>query len=759
MNHEDSSSAEALTSPPAYAWERAYGGYDTVVVTTGILSIGIAAVYWMMRIGFDDPLIVAARPVELSLFISTFPYVAARGIWALGAKTRWPASPWWASYCFLWLFGLALTAVLGRLVPILDFSPLPILAVVGVVSFLWIFARWLTRAPLWRSMVLIVGSGVFSIWSSGVVWGRIYKNPLLYENFILNGQIHHDSLPLIAIGNMLRTYHVATTGIDGLIYVPYHWGTPWLFAQLSILTGAQVFDFYQLGFPVTMIPLFFGGTVAFAVAMRNRRKTPDAGQDLRADLRFWFVFLAACVGMIPLSGLDGMGVWTSNLLISESYTVAVPCGLLFVATVVAFYDGVSQRAGTGTGRARAITDSLFVLVVIPLGIVILGYLKISLMVLGFVLAMYALVRLRLYRRPLYSIAALVLVVLFYFAYTQVSLPAHQEGISPLDFLSAFVQPAWWPFFLIVHLFWSWVYILVRLKSEGIGTIADLKEAASEHRVLDVEAVAVVALVGVAPGLMLHIDGGSAFYFSDVQRWLSLGLILSCLPAFLAVILGDAPAKRKKKPRGILSRLDSVSVRQVVIVFFLLPVVGSMISNSIIWPITMGRANGETRRALYPASLRASLPSGLHGLVRLNDRAKLAEGLRRSPNFAVAERLKGLSTMPASVRRHTALFIPQSQGAFWHSLSRPGACTFQPLLATALSSVAMVDGMPPYGCTLSRYYGLGSFPPRTRPQTANDATPGVLCRRAAAAGMDRVLVLAFDSTSRATTTTVQCPPLS
>jgi hypothetical protein len=756
VNHDDSSAGDELTCPPVHAWDRAYGGYDTIVVATGIVSIGIAALYWVMRIGFEDSLVVAARPVALALFISSFPFIASRGIWALGAKEHGAVPPWWGSYAFLWLVGLALTAILGRLVPALGFSPLSLLAVVGVVSFVVIFARWITKAPLWRSLLLVVGSGVFSVWASGVVWGRIYKNPLFYENFILNGLIHHDGLSQAAIGNMLRTYHVATIGVDGLNYMPYHWGTSWLFAQLSNLTGAQVLDFYQLGFPVTMIPLFFGGTVAFAVAMRNRRKGPDTGQDLRHDFRFWFVFLAACIGIIPLSGLDGMGVWTSGL-ISESYTVAVPCGLLFFATVVTFHDGVSQRPVAGTGRARAVADSLFLVVGIPLGIVMLGYLKISLMVLGFALAMYALFRLRLYRRPLHLMAALLLVVLFYFTYVQVSLPAHREGISPLDFLWSYVRPAWWPFFLIVHLFWSWVYIAVRLKSEGVATLADLKEAAAGRRILDVEAVALVALLGIAPGFILHIDGGSAFYFSDIQRWLSLALILSRLPIFLAVILGEAPPKRRKKPRGFLSRLDSVRMRQVLIVFFLLPVIGSMVSNGLAWPITMARANAATRHALYPATVAATLPWGLHGLPLLHDRATLDEGLRRSPNFLVAETLRGLSAMPAAVRRRTALFIPQDQAVFWRSLTRPGACTFQPLLATALSSIAMVDGMPPYGCTLSRYYGLGSHAPRTRPQTAADAEPALLCRRATAAGMDRVLVLTFDGTSRATTTTVQCPP--
>lgn len=754
MNHDDSSSDE-LTSGPQQAWERAYGGYDTIVVAAGIVSIGMAAIYWALRIGFENPLLDSARPVALALFILTFPFVASRGIWGRRRRERGTTfPPWWSSYPFLSLLGLALTGMLGRLVPTAGFSPLPLLAVVGVIAFLVVFVRWITRSSLWRSLLLIVGSLAFSVWAAGVVWGTIYKNPLFYENYVLNGLIHHDVLPLAAIGNMLNTYHVATTGIDGLTYVPYHWGTPWLFAQFSNLTGDKIWDFYQLGFAVTMIPFFFAGVLAFAVAMRNRRKSADAGGDLRADFRFWVVFLAACIGIIPLAGLEGMAVWTM-LLISESYVVAVPCALLLLATVVSFYDGASQRPAAEDGRGKAIADPLFVLIGIPVGIVALGYLKISLMVLGVVLAVYALFRLRLYRRPLYAASAVLLLVLSYYAYGHVSLPAHREGISPFDFLWSYVRPAWWPFWPMVHLLWSWAYVAIRLRSEGIGTLADLKEAAGERRLLDVEVVALVALVGIVPGLILHIDGGSAFYFSDVQRWLALGLTLSRLPTLLTAILGERAPKRAIRAHGFLSRLDNVTVKQVVIVFLLVPVVGSMLANGVAWPITMLRANAQTRHALYPAEARAVTPLGLHGLFRLHDKAKLDEGLRRSPNFAVAEALRGLSRIPLSVRRHTALFIPQSQTAFWDSLKRPGACTFHSLLAPALSALAMVDGAPSFGCKVSRYYGFGQFPHRTHPQTVADTQPDALCRRATAAGMDRLIVLTFDGTGRAISTVLQC----
>lgn len=730
--------------------------YDSVIVVCGLLSIGIGAVYWLMRIGFDDPVPAVAKPVALALFIFSFPTTVAWRPFRRGPGYKDPRAEWWLSYPFCWLAALGLTGALGRLVPVAGQNPFPLLAIVGLLSFAIVFVRWLRDAPLWRSAALIAGCAGFSVWASGVVWGRIYKDPLFYENFIVDGRIHHDSLALAAIANMLRTYHVASTGADGLNYMPYHWGTPWLFTQWSNLVGSHVLDFYQVGFPVTMIPFFFGGTIAFAVAMRNRRGGALAAQDLRSDFRFWLVFLAACIGVIPISGLDAMGVWTSNLLISESYTVAIPCALLMLATVLIFHDGIDAHARAKASAARRLGDSLFVLIGIPAGIVLLGYLKISLMVLGFALAFFALFRLRFYRRPLYLASAAILTVLFYFAFFQLSLPGHREGLTPFDFLWSFVKPAWWPFFIIAQLFWSWLYVVVRLWSEGVGTLSDLREAATERRILDVEVVAFIAALGLVPGLLVHIDGGSAFYFFDVQRWLAVGLLLSRLPTFMEVLLGErrAPVKRGAGLRG---RLDAIRVRSLFLAFILLPMACSMAANSIVWPLQMARANADTRRALYPKALAANIPSGIRGLMRLHDRDLIGNALRGSPNYAVAEVLRSMSRMPDSIRRHTALFIPQDQGAFWHSLTRPGACSFQPLLATALAGLVMIDGMPAYGCAVSRYYGFGSFTARARPQTIGDAAAVSLCSRAGSAGLARVLVLTFDEIGRAKTTSIQCTP--
>ncbi|MDQ3082021.1 MAG: hypothetical protein M3R07_07380, partial [Gemmatimonadota bacterium] len=197
-----------------------------------------------------------------------------------------------------------------------------------------------------------------------------------------------------------------------------------------------------LAFPVLMIPFFFGGILAAATEIGARERFVDVGSGAWP----WLILLAASVGVIPLAAMDAMGVWTSNVVISESYTVAVPAALLMLATTFVFW----RR------RGNRVSDAIFALAVLPLGIVALGYLKISLMVLAFVLALYVGVRLQLYRQWLYVIAGVLLAALVFVTYTRVSLPAHNEGLSPLDFLGDFVPRVWWPFFFIVHLLWSWV---------------------------------------------------------------------------------------------------------------------------------------------------------------------------------------------------------------------------------------------------------------------------------------------------------------
>jgi hypothetical protein len=722
----------------------AAGDTRTLVVLAGIVSVTIAGVYFVLRSGFENPSGPILKSVALSLFLITLPLVLR----AILVRTLSPerSESWASSYAFLWLAGIGVTGVIGRLVPVVGVNPFVIFALIGVAAYLTIFSRWTLAQGIVRTLVSIAGAVAFGVWTSGVVWGRIYKNPLYFENFITDGKVHHDTLDLAALGNMLRTYHVASTGIDGLNYVPYHWGSAWLFVQFANLVNIDVLRFYQLTFPVTIIPFFFGGMVALAIALANRRRS-EGDQSLRLSGFFWAVLISIAVGVAPIAGMDAMGVWTSNILISESYTVAVPTALLFAAVVVAWADGISPDIQSLQSAALKTSDWFFLLIVVPAGIVLLGYLKISLMALAFAAAVYLVLRLALYRRLAFVISIAISALVFYLTYVRVSLPAHREGLAPLDYLSNFVPLAWWPFFVFVHLMWTWVYAVYRVRQEGIEDLAGIGSAISARRLIDVELLVALALIGIVPGLLIHIDGGSAFYFSDVQRWLAGAMLLSWI----------ASAGHKLWPRAAATEnhgIGALPTRSLLIAFLMIAAVGSVIANAFHWPAIMIRQNVALREQLYTKAGKDTMTGRIRDFATMRDPSVLAAGLRASPNYTLAHALDDYQRTPVSVRRREAIFIPQSDAHYWTSLARAPECTFQSFVAPALSGIAMIDGMPAVGCKLSKYYGIGSFTPRTIVQQPEDTTQAVLCTRAKAIGADIVISMRFPGDS-VFATSVEC----
>lgn len=708
-----------------------------------MFAAGLGGVYWLARDGFANSPWPVVRAVALAVLLINAPYAVRMLI-----RRRTLEYGWATSYSFMWLMTLAVTAALGWVVPFLAFSPFIPLAAVAVVAFMVLLVDWVRHSGWKPALSLVAASALFSTWAAGVVWGRIYKSPLFLEMLMQDGVVHHDGVALAALGNMIRTYHVPSVGLDGLPYMAYHWGTPWLFAQWSNLGGFSVNEFYQLVFPVTMIPFFFGGIITFAIEARyaifQRRltnlRTAYTGEsqsfDPRLGATFWLLFLAATIGFMPIAGMDAMGVWTSNLMISESYTVAVPVALLLGSTAIVFWQSGGGAALRDRGSAM---DYAFMVLVLPAGIIALGYLKISLMILSFIAVVFVALRLGAYRRWSLVLIGIITAALVVLVYGQVSLAAHREGVVPLDFLKGYVPLRWWPFFLLLHLFWSVLYVVLRLRQEGARTVGDVASLMQNARILDVELVAIIAAAGAAPGLVLHIDGGSAFYFSDVQRWLAVGLLLAGAGSLV--------------PR--MPRWRGPDLRFIAVAFIAIPLIVSMTRNSYHWTSRMLRANSATRHALYSEAERAAVPEGIKALRYLRDPVKLEAGLERARNANPVRGLLALDELSLAQKRKTAVFVPQNEERYWSILGRPGACAFSGFLVPALTGMAMIDGMPAAGCKLSPYYGLSIFQERRRAQAEADTQPAQLCNRATKLGFSRVMTLRFDQSGRIERQSTEC----
>ncbi|MGI9043032.1 MAG: hypothetical protein ACR2GK_02775 [Gemmatimonadaceae bacterium] len=679
--------------------------FGTVAAAASSLGIGLAAIYWGSRTGFANPVRPVVEVTALSLFMINAPYVARMISRRIGVVTSWATS-----YSTYWLGAVLFALLAGRFT---GSAALIVFVVAGILAFAVSMGHWLRTGSLWRSATVVAGALAFSTFAGGVVWGRIYKSPLFMEMFSLNGIVHHDPIGLAGLANMLITYGVPTPGLDGIPHMAYHWGTPWMFAQLSQLLGTSTLEFYSFGYVVTIVPFFFGGMLCFATELRGALNRAE-GSDLRDNLVLPAILLIAVIGVFPITGMDAMGVWTSNLMISESYAAGLPVALLLLAITVLWWKGGAR-------------GWIFPALVLPLGILVLGYLKISLMILGFLAVVYAGVRKRLYRQPGFIVIGIALTAAFFVTWSNVSLPEHREGIVPLDFLKGFVPPGWWPFFFLTQLFWSLLYVTLRLRAESVRSFGDLRGAVREGRILDAEVVTLIAVAGVGPGLVTHIDGGSAFYFSDIQRWLSVGLLIAGAGTLLRL-----PSLRGPDARTGSFSTGKVRMSTVLITLLALPLAVSMGANFVHWTKRMLAANAATREGVAAAG-----------------------GIEGTRNHLILTELQRLAQLPRTERRRTALFIPQSETRYWALLARDGACSFSGHVAPTLAGMAMVDGMPPHGCTLSRYYGLGLFEPRAHQQVPADTLPAALCERAARYGLSRVMTAHFDSTGRATTRVDEC----
>ncbi|HUQ20258.1 MAG TPA: hypothetical protein VM099_11650 [Gemmatimonadaceae bacterium] len=695
----------------------------TVAVFSSILSIVIGAAYYFSRSGFNNPPLPVVATVGYALFILATPFVA----WRLIPRGHYEEPEmWYRSQAFFTLVLIAVTALAGMLVPFSGINIVWFFAVVGYASALLALAMWIKSTRISATLAVIVGAGVFALWAGGVAWSTRYKTPLFWETLEYKADVHHDPLYYVSMANSMRTYGVPSTGLDGVPYTPYHYGSAWLNSQWAYLSGVDVLGFYTLGPSVIVIPLFFAAVLMLAVEMK-RGMTGDRSivpRALRSDYAAWALFFAVSIGVIPSSGLDAMGIWNRHALISESYVIGLPVFLLILCIAVIYW----RRQRT----KHRVSDVVFLLLFAPAMLVVAGFLKVSTMLLLLAAGLTVFVLGRFYRDRVMLLSALICLVVSVVAFKLVSVSAQNQGIVPFSYMRYYVNAAWWPYFVLVHLFWTWVYVFVRLREEGVRTVGDVRQAAAHGRITDVVVLAVVAIAGWAAGEVIDIHGGSAVYFSDVQRWLALSLLMASASRWLAQRRADTTTDRRQ--------WGSLRVSRAWMILLAIPISITLVLNAMRAPLTAFRAQIDLRRQLYQEA-GVTAPVGIRDL---GNHAVLYKGLAQSPAYPLISTLRQLGAGSPSIRARTAVFIPQSDTSFWHIWKEPERCSFVPLIVPATSGLALIDGMPPLDCNVTVQYGMTIYTPRKTPQLASDVTPQALCSRAKAKGFSRVVVVDGDA---------------
>lgn len=507
--------------------DRQQDARNTAAIFASVIAFSFTFNYWMVRIGLLTPVLPLLKILSMSLFLLVFP----QGFLMLGQRLGIKDTSLLCSDAIASLIGLGVLVIAGMGTGLLQLNLLPLISIIAILLSLRSYLIFFVRDHLLPNLVFLITALVFSLYTVGVVWGSGYLSPLYRENLI-SGFASNDTLFHGSLMGMIATYGIPSNGLDGLVYLPYHYGSHWIFAQISNLLSLEPLEFYNMAFPIIFIPFFFKSALSLIIDIQTVWNSNSPQKKLRRSYLLWLIFFIGFVGFLPTSWNDNLGTVISlaSFLPSESHVVGLSfCFLTLAIALASFRKLRSQNQPMSQIEVVILPILLIVLVAIT------SLLKISLGFLLFCLGVYLFLRLKLYTYQVLKIFS----ILFLASFTAIFLvnASGDSSVAFTDYLSLFAYWRDWVkypaqilwFYLL--LFWSLIYITLRLWHRRIATLGELKTAILDRQLIDLEIVIVLSVVGLAPGMILALPAGDAGYFMDLQSWVSLCFLLGGVEYF------------------------------------------------------------------------------------------------------------------------------------------------------------------------------------------------------------------------------------
>jgi hypothetical protein len=691
------------------AWYKNFA--RSVAIFTSLMALVLSLVYCGARIGFPTNYTGVLRVAGLTLLIlNVVPYGGKR---------------WFTHATALILYALAGVATASWF--LVRFAAVGWLwAAGGCLLFAWNLITWVSSFKQKRwAILLLFAALVAGSYVSGKTWGLGYNNPLAEERLLV-GQGHIDALFHASVSNMMRTYGRPSTGLDGIPYLAYHYGSHWLVAALAPVCGQGMFEFYNCGTGILFIPLMYAGLFLLAGVVRDLVRDPSiADHGLPGGLLFWVVMIAGLLGPFPKKG-DMMRVSLQEIYDSDSYALGLAISFLVVALLVLFYREWRSPAQGNLGQRRDTSSVLGLLVVFPALYGLCALLKVSNAYLLFGMVIYACWRLGIWRQRLIQlhllISGAVLVGLSRFIFSR--------GDAHVAFFTFDrIHPEWIPYFFIFYFFWVWAFLLLRTYQRRFHTLRDVREAVRRGDTFPAEVLLVCTLLGLVPYLSLRFETGSWNYFTQYQTFPGLALTAAYLPAW-------PTGGRPDSVRGFWD----VPIRAVFAGIFALLFLLHLTITTYGSVYGLLKDNAEIR-----AELAGHPPEDWRGMLRSlygGSRGFVSPALRPRQNLLAC--LHTLDEMPLAQKRASALYIPKSNRTYWGDLRQhsPGEGSVS-FIAPALTGVAMVYGEPEYDDiseTRRLDYGFWSYPLPTHSEPVSFVDINEAASRAKALGVGQLIVI-------------------
>ena len=668
-----------------------------VCLVASVVPLLMFATVVILRGGFPTPIGALLKIVGISLLVVN--------AGAFGSKKHW------------WLCGPVVSLLTLLLVTAIGLSPMgssalsaTVIALAGGVAGTWNVVAVVARTGFLRTVALLSLGLFLGLYGESMYWRVNSVHDVLYPESIIAGRVATDVAFEAAVVNMIATYRMASTGLDGIPPLRYHTGSLWIAEGLSRLCGFRAIDFLAYGYGILLIPLyvaaFFGCAELLRAAVMQESNGPP--------FIFWAASMVAFVGIFPFTD-DPMHLNFNEIIInSDSFLLAIAMSLLLFGAGAWFHESLCTRGFVWTLR-----EKIAMAVVLPAVLGLTGWVKISQIYLLLGLLVYLCWRVGWMRTwPFLLGSALSASAFALMVYLDRG--ALKTNFAPLNFDR--ISPEWVPYFFVVYFAWAWLFLLLWARFHGTRTLGELVRAAKAGDTLLIELVLVTVATGLLPYLLIDFRSPNWKYFTEFQGVIAGVFVVALLPPFRFTEMTQRMRDGNLRLTSALLLGLTVAIGGHLFITTVASTYRMLKRGCETRAVLAGMPTTAWRQELGQIETRRSIV-----VAALDDRVQLIQCLDR------------IGHEPVQQRRGTVLYIPKTNRTYWDMRQLGDGTT--PFLAPALAGVPMVEGLPEYEDIGWAEVGWG-YPQYELPRRHEDPTENVgrAIEKARKDGFRQLLVL-------------------
>ena len=573
--------------------------------------------------------------------------------------------------------------------------------VIGIIGFV------INSSNLYKnifSIYYLIIPFIYFIIIGSEAW-NMHRTTLPDHHLVMQSQTGSDITFFSAITSMLKTYDICSIGIDGLIGVPYHYGTYYFLAFLSSVLDLNSLYINSIIAPLIFLPLALFIMLEILTYFKHTLSSYYSFDSSKLKIRDHIIFATILTTLtnapLGLPFVANLSFFTSPFQIDSQLLANLLLGIIIV--IISHISSIKNEN---------IFISIFFLICIQS---ILCMIKapashLSLLIIVYTCIRYSLQRTALQNKLWFLTLTVCAIATFYINSLITPETVNQEGVLTIGFFTLWKSE-------IAIRNWQWIYIsngfytiasfvliaLILKKTSAFDIITKFKN--SRFSILEIFAV----LTFTAISLSAVFDGSlsiASTYYMDTAKFLSLILFVSCLSILFSRI--NAQNHNLKYFLKTNSPIRVVAVLSMMFILF----TGSGISLKG-WERTFNK----------------HIDSNLENAT---DTKKIQK------KVSILKTLLHLSKTYQK-KSETCLWIPKTNNIFWNELALPKSGAFLPLWAVALSEMALIDGYP-LSNNLDGMFGYGCYSPDSTYRNKNNIDLGEIMSSAKKKGFKYLIVL-------------------